>query len=177
MNAPYNTRKRTSYVSKKNAAYNSSAATSVESKMANLQHKTFAFVTSLTLSRWLLCRLRFLFVSTFNLQRGRAFVVGITNLIKYAVCVKAKAPADHVYQRRKLDEFKRGLSVAHASQPIERAEYLEYRNQMPGVCSGAVYFSMSLSFWITLYYASSQNMKATVGESGLTEKRVQKRMK
>ena len=34
-----------------------------------------------------------------------------------AVCVKAKAPADHVYQRRTWDELKRVLSVAHASQP------------------------------------------------------------
>jgi len=42
----------------------------------------FAFVSSLKLSRWLLCSVRFVFVSTFNLQRGRAFVVGITNLSK-----------------------------------------------------------------------------------------------
>jgi hypothetical protein len=47
-----------------------------------------------------MCRLRFVFVSTFNLQRGTAFVVGITTLRKEAVCVKAKAPADYVYQRR-----------------------------------------------------------------------------
>jgi len=30
--------------------------------------------------RRLLCSVRFVFVSTFNLQRGRSFVVGITNL-------------------------------------------------------------------------------------------------
>jgi hypothetical protein len=36
----------------------------------------------LKLSRRLLCSVRFVFVSTFNLQRGRAFVVGITNLSK-----------------------------------------------------------------------------------------------
>jgi len=40
----------------------------------------------------------------------------------------------YVYQRRTLDEFKRVLSVAHASQPIERLENLEYRNQLSGVC-------------------------------------------
>ena len=60
----------------------------------------FGFVSSLKLSRRLLCSVRFVFISTFNLQRGRAFVVGITNLSKQAVCVKAKAPADQVYQRR-----------------------------------------------------------------------------
>ena len=39
------------------------------------------------------------------------------------------------------DEFKRVLSVAHASQPVERAENLEYRNKLSGVCWGAVYCS------------------------------------
>ena len=58
------------------------AAASVESKMATMQHKIFAFVSSLKLSRRLLYIVRFVFVSTFNLQRGTAFVVGITNLSK-----------------------------------------------------------------------------------------------
>ena len=40
-------------------------------------------------------RLRF----NIHFQRGREFVVGITNLSKQAVCVKTKAPADHMYQR------------------------------------------------------------------------------
>ena len=47
----------------------------------------FVFVRSLKLSRRLLCSVRFVFVSTFNVQRGRSFVVGITNLSKQAVCV------------------------------------------------------------------------------------------
>jgi len=42
----------------------------------------FAFVSSLKLSRRLLCSVRFFFVSTFNLQRGRAFAVGITNCVE-----------------------------------------------------------------------------------------------
>ena len=42
----------------------------------------FAFVSSLKLRRRLLYSVRFVFVSTFSLQRGRAFVVGITNLSK-----------------------------------------------------------------------------------------------
>ena len=42
--------------------------------------RIFSFVSSLKLSRRLPCSVRFVFVSTFNLQRGRAFVVGITNL-------------------------------------------------------------------------------------------------
>ena len=42
----------------------------------------FAFLSSLKLNRRLLCSLRFVFVSTFNLQRGRAFVFWITNLSK-----------------------------------------------------------------------------------------------
>ena len=75
--------------------------------------QVFAFVSSLKQSRRLPCSVRFVFVSTFNLQRGRTFVVGITNLSKYAVCVKAKAPAGHMYHRT-WDEFKRVLSVSHA---------------------------------------------------------------
>jgi len=47
---------------------------------------------------------------------------------------KGKTPADHVYQRRTGDEFKRVWSVAQASQPVEQAEKLEYRNQPSGVC-------------------------------------------
>ena len=74
------------------------AATSVESKMATMQHKNFC-----------------------------------------------------MYQRRTWDGFKRVLSVAHASQPVERAENLEYRNQLSGVCWGTVYCSIESIFWITLY--------------------------
>jgi len=106
----------------------------------------FAFMISLKLSRRLLCSMRFVLVSTFSLQQGRAFVVGITNLSKQAVCVKAKAPADHVHQRRTWDKFKRVLSVAHASQPIQRAENLEYCNQLSGVCWGAFHFSIESIF-------------------------------
>ena len=43
-----------------------------------------------------------------------------------------------LYQRRTWEEFKRVLIVAHASQPVERAENLEYHNQLSGVCWGAV---------------------------------------
>jgi len=42
--------------------------------------------------------------------------------------------------------MKRVLSVAHASQPVERAEDLEYRNQLPGVCWGTVYCSIESIF-------------------------------
>ena len=106
-----------------------------------MQHKIFVFVGSLKLSRRLLYSVRLVFVSTFNLQRGRAFLLWISNLNKWAVCVKAKAPADHVYQRRTCDEFKRVLSVAHVSEPVEQADNLEYRNQLSGVCWGTVYCS------------------------------------
>ena len=70
--------------------------------------------------------------------------------------VKAKAPADHLYQRRTWEEFKRVLRVAHASQPVERAENLEYRNQLSGVYWGAVFCSShndlrsAFIFWIIL---------------------------
>ena len=79
----------------------------------------------------------------FNIQTPsrKSICHWIHNLSKEAVCVHAKSPADHVYQRRTWDEFKTVLSVAQASQPVERAENLEYRNQLSGVCWGAVYCS------------------------------------
>ena len=77
-----------------------------------------------------------------------------------AVCVQAKAPADHVYQRRTWDELKRVLSVAHAIQPVERAENLEYRNQLSGLCWGVIKtYGVSLSFWITLYISQRKIRK------------------
>ena len=109
-------------------------------------------MSSLKLSWQLLCSVHFVFVSTLNLQRGRASVIGITNLSKQAVCVKAKAPADHVYRRRTWDEFKRVLSVAHASQHAEQAENLEYCNQLSGVCWGAIYCSSHTAHnWYRLF--------------------------
>jgi hypothetical protein len=52
----------------------------------------FAFVRSLHVkpSGPLLCSLRFVFVSTFNLQRGRAFVVGITQFEEIIFLCKGK---------------------------------------------------------------------------------------
>jgi len=44
--------------------------------------------------------------------------------------------------RGEWGEFKRVLSVAHASQPVERVENLEYRNQLSGMCCGAIYCSI-----------------------------------
>jgi hypothetical protein len=51
-----------------------------------------------------------------------------------------------VYQRRTWEEFKRVLSVVHASQPVEGAENLEYRNQMSGLCWVVVYSSSESRF-------------------------------
>jgi hypothetical protein len=65
--------------------------------------------------------MHFVFVSTFNL-RERAIVIATTNLSKQAVCVKAKAPGRPCVSEENGDEFKRVLSVAHASQPIASTE-------------------------------------------------------
>ena len=119
-----------------------SAAASVESKMATMQHKIFCvreFIkTESATAVQRAFRLRF------NIQppnEEEHLSLESPVWANRAVCVKAKAPADHVYQRRRWDEFKRVLSVAHASQPVERAGNLEYRNQLSGVCWGAVYCS------------------------------------
>jgi len=60
----------------------SRAAASVESKMAYAAQDFFAFMSSLNLSWRLLYSIYFIFVSTFSLQRGIAFVIGITHLSK-----------------------------------------------------------------------------------------------
>ena len=76
---------------------------------------------------------------------------------------KGKAPAHHVYQRRTWDEFKRVLSVAQASQPVERAENLEYRNQLSGLCWGAVYSSSHTAYnWYRLFESTFFNHPVTV---------------
>ena len=61
-----------------------------------------------------------------------------------------------MYQRRTWDEFKRILSVAHASQPVERAENLNTATNSLG-CVEAPFavqaiktYEVSPSFWITL---------------------------
>jgi len=59
-----------------------------------------------------------------------------------------------VYQRRTWDEFKRVLSVAHVRQPVERTEHLEYRNQLSGVCWGAVYSSIESIILNHLVYSA-----------------------
>jgi len=56
--------------------------------------------------------------------------------------VHSAAPANHVYQRRIWDEFKTVLSVAHANKPVERAENVEYRNELSDMCWGTVYCSI-----------------------------------
>ena len=48
----------------------------------------YCALSSLKLSRRLMCNVRF--VSTFNLQRGRAFVVGITNFEQIGCLCKGK---------------------------------------------------------------------------------------
>ena len=52
-----------------------------------------------------------------------------------------------VYQRKTWEEFKRVLTLAHASQPVERAQNLEYHNQPSGVCWGDAYSSIESIFF------------------------------
>ena len=57
-----------------------------------------------------------------------------------------------MYQRRTGEEFKIFLSVAHASQPVERAENLEWHNQLSGMCWGAVNCSSHTAYkWYRLF--------------------------
>jgi len=83
----------------------------------------FAFVSSSKPSRRLLCTVRFVFVSVFNLQRGRAFVVGITNLSTQTVCVKASSGRPRVSEenvRRIQESFERSprKSTRRASKEL-----------------------------------------------------------
>jgi len=73
---------------------------------------------------------------------------------------KGKSSGRQRASEEKWHEFKRVLSVAHAGQPVERAENLGYRNQLSGVCWGAVYCSIESIFFnnpvlytkVLLYY-------------------------
>ena len=94
----------------------SHAAASVESKMATMQHKIFCI--SLKLSQRLLCSVRFVFVSTFNLQYGRAFVIGITSsnfeiqtcetesiFLNHAVFLISYVTRNHTMERQRMNFF------------------------------------------------------------------------
>ena len=61
--------------------------------MATMQQKIFCVREFIKTESATAYSVRFVFVLTINLQRGRTFVAGITNLSKQAVCVKAKACA------------------------------------------------------------------------------------
>jgi len=84
----------------------------------------FAFMSSLKLSRRLLCSVHFVFVSTFNLQQGKAFVDGITNLIQIGCLYKGKSSGrPHVPQenvRRIQESFERSphKSTCRASREL-----------------------------------------------------------
>ena len=58
------------------------AAASVEVKMTTMQHKTFCIREFIKTESPTAVRRAFRLRSTFNFQRGGAFVVGITNLSK-----------------------------------------------------------------------------------------------
>ena len=83
----------------------------------------FAFVISLKLSRRLLCSVRFVFVSTFNRQRGRTFVVGITNLKKFGCLCKGKSsgrpPVSEEYVRRIQEMFESSLGKSTRTASTE----------------------------------------------------------
>jgi hypothetical protein len=68
--------------------------------MAIMQHKSFCGRELIKTESATAVQRAFLL--RFNIQppTRKAFVVGITNMRKKAVCVKAKTPADHVYQWR-----------------------------------------------------------------------------
>ena len=82
-------------------------------------------MSSLKLGRRLLYSVRFVFVSTFSLQRERAIVDGITNLSKKGCLCKGKSSG-----RPRLSEENVRRIQEYASQLLERAENLEYRNQL-----------------------------------------------
>ena len=112
-------------------------------------------MSSLKLSRRLLYSVRFVFVSTFNLQRGGAFVVGITNLSKQTVCVKAKAPVDTCiggergtnsteFERSPRKSTRRASRELQIPQPTVRCVMRRHK----ALRSESI-------FWITLYYSVS----------------------
>jgi len=106
-------------------------------------HDFFSFVSSLKLSRRLLCSVRFFFVSTFNLQRGSAFVDGITEQIG---CLRKGKSSG----RPRVSEEK----VRRIEESFERSPRKSTRRasrelgipQPTGVCWGAVYCSFESIF-------------------------------
>ena len=107
----------------------------------------FAFVSSLKLSRRLLCSVRFVFVSTFKPPTRKSICRWNHQFEQIGCLCKGKSSGRPRVSEENVREFKRVLSVDHANQPVERAENLEYRNQLAGVCWGAVYSSIKSIFF------------------------------
>jgi hypothetical protein len=75
--------------------HNSLAAKSVESKMATMHHKMFCvreFIKTESVTA-----VQRAFLLRFNIQAPTRRCICRWNQLKQAVCVKAKAPTDHVY--------------------------------------------------------------------------------
>jgi len=101
----------------------------------------FAFVSSLKLSRRLLC----------NIQPAtRKSICRWNHQFEQIGCLCEGKSSGRPHETTTWDEFKSDLRVAHASQPLERVKNLEYRNQQSGVCWGLFTLQLSPSFWITL---------------------------
>ena len=123
----------------------SRAAASVESKMDTMQHNIFCvreFIKTESATA-----VQHAFCLRFNIQPPSNSICCWNHQFEQIGCLcKGKSSGRTQYQRRTWDEFKRVLSLAHASQPTERAENLEYCNQLSGVCWGAIYCSIESIF-------------------------------
>jgi len=92
--------------------------------MATMQHKIF-------------CVREFIKTESATVQRGRAFVVGITNLSKYAVCVKEKSSGrprvSEENMRRIQESFERSprKSTRRASRELGIPQPTVWRVEAP----------------------------------------------
>jgi hypothetical protein len=90
--------------------------------------ESFPLVNSLDLSQRLRFSIMFRLCLNTEPQTRKSICRWNRHFQQEAVSVKAKAPADRMYQRRMWD----------ASHPLDRPENLEYRNQLSSLCCGEI---------------------------------------
>jgi hypothetical protein len=146
--------------------------------MATMQHKIFffffffAFVSLLKRSRRLVCSVRFVFVSTFNLQRGRAFVFWNHQLEQTGCLCKVQSSGrprvseENVGRIQESFECSPRRSTRRASRELgilqptvwrvlrRRLLFKPYRLQLVQALrpNDKRYMKLSPSFLITLYF-------------------------
>ena len=112
------------------------AAASVESKVATMQHKIFFFCVREFVKTESATAVQRAFRLRFNIQPPtRKSICRWNHQFEQIGCLrKGKSSVLPRVSEENVRRIQESFEVAYASELVERAENLEYRNQLSGVC-------------------------------------------